>query len=83
MIGSEYGIEEKNSALLNGQDKMRRYEDIVETFASARVGTCLVGAVSTSDGVAEIVFGDNVIEAIGIVANAFVEVTGEDNRVIL
>ena len=82
MIGSEYAIEGKNSALLNGRDKIWRYEDIVETFASARVGACLVGAMSTSDGVAEIVFGDNAIEAIDILTNAFVEVTREDNRVI-
>ena len=70
MIGTEYGIEGKNSALLNGRDKIRRYEDIVKTFASSRVGTCLVGAMSTSDGVAEIVFGDNAIEAVDTVANA-------------
>ena len=75
MIVSEYGIKWKNSALLNGRNKIRRYEDIVEAFASTRVGTCLVGAVSTSDGVTEIVYGDNAIEAIDIVANAFVEVT--------
>ena len=53
MIGSEYGIEWKNSALLNGRNKIRRYEDIVKAFATARVFTCLVGTMSTSDGVAE------------------------------
>ena len=42
----------------------------------------MVRAMSTSDAVTEIVFGDNAIEAIDTVANAFVEVTREDNRVI-
>ena len=82
MIRGEYGIKGKNSALLNGRDKIRRYKDVVEAFAATRVGTCLVGAVSTSDGVTEMVFGDDAIKAIYIVANAFVEVTREDNRVI-
>ena len=83
MIRSEYGIKGKNSTLLNGRNKIRRYEDIIEAFAAARVRACLVGAVPTGDGVTEIVFGDNAIEAVNIVANTFVEVTGEDNRVIL
>ena len=52
MIGSEYGIKGKNSTLLNGRNKIRRKEDIIEAFAAARVGTGLVGAVPTSDRVA-------------------------------
>ena len=56
--------------MLNGRDNIRRYKDIVEAFVATRVGTCLVGAMSTSDGVAEIVFGDNAIEAVDTVANA-------------
>ena len=79
MIGSEYGIEGKNSTLLNGRNKIRRYEDIIEAFAAARVGTCLVWAVLTSDGVAEIVLGDNAIKTVDIVAKAFVEITSEDS----
>ena len=79
MIRSEYGIKGKNSTLLNGRNKIRRYEDIIEAFAAARVRACLVGAVPTGDGVTEIVFGDDAVNTIDIVTNAFIKVTSEDN----
>ena len=83
MIGSEYGIKGKNTTLLNGWDKIRRDKDIIETFAAARVGTGVVGAMPTSDRVTEIVLGDYAIEAIDNVANAFLEDSGNNNGVIL